>query len=497
MLDFLKGSTLLVCPSAGSACATQVLPTGNAPRNKNTMSALKAHATTSFALSILAALLLWPALWNGAPLFYYDSVDYLEMPYTGRLPVFRTAPYGWFQWFARLSGSLWVPLALQAAMVSVMVWLSARSFVPRLSPWLFLVGTAGLAAFTGWAWYVSQIMADSVTGAVLLAAIALICGERLPRGQRWVLIGLTAIGISFHLSHLAVVCGLLVCAALAMGAFRLARIPVTLRLRDAGLTILLAVIIAVTSNFAATGRVFLFRDPANLRLALFVETGLVQRYLDDICPGNDKASLLCPYRSRMPATANAYLWNTFGPFHELGGWRSEPHKQEAKVIVREILNRYPGETFTRLGKAAFVQFGMVETGDGIRPMHWHLEKSIRRLYLDFVDDFLGAQQQHLIDFRSYAARDTILYWTALFALAFFAVGRWLAGSRWPAMAALFVFLALAGNAIVCGAFSNPNHRYQGRVAWLPLLLVLLSGAEVSPIRLRRDPEDHGSGGTEG
>ncbi|MCZ8185854.1 MAG: hypothetical protein O9308_05690 [Beijerinckiaceae bacterium] len=453
------------------------------------MSALKANATTGFILAALAALLLWPALWNGAPLFYYDSVDYLEMPFTGRLPVFRTAPYGWFQWFARFSGSLWAPLVLQALMVATMVWLSARSFVPRLSPWLFLFGAGLLAAVTGWAWYVSQIMADSVTGAVLLAAVALLCGQRLPPFQRWVLIGLTAVGISFHLSHLAVVCGLLVTGALAWLVLRRMRSPLPFRLGDLAATIALSIVIAVSANYAATGRVFLFRDPANLRLALFVETGLVQRYLDDVCPGNEKASPLCPYRTRMPTTANAYLWNTFGPFHELGGWRSDPHKQEAKVIVREILNRYPGETFLRLGKAAVVQFGLVETGDGIRPMHWHLEKSIRRLYLDFVDDFLGAHQQHAIDFQGYAARDTILYWTALLAMLFFAISRWLSGSRWPAMAALFVFLALAGNAIVCGAFSNPNHRYQGRVAWLPLLLVLLSGAEMTGLRLRRDPQD--------
>lgn len=461
------------------------------------MSAFKAQATTSFALAVLAGLLLWPALWNGAPLFYYDSVDYLEMPFTGRLPVFRTAPYGWFQWFARLSGSLWAPLVLQALMVATMVWLSARSFVPTLSPWLFLFGAALVSAFTGWAWYVSQIMADAVTGAVLLGTVALLCGQKLPAAQRLLLVGLTAIGISFHLSHLAVVCGLFLCAALVLALLRLARVSVALRLGDLAATIALSTVIAVTANFTATGRVFLFRDPANLRLALFVETGLVQRYLDDVCPANEKASQLCPYRTRLPTTANAYLWNTFGPFHELGGWRSEPHKQEAKAIIREILNRYPGETFSRLGKAALVQFGMVETGDGIRPMHWHLEKPIRRLYLDFVDDFLGAHQQRVIDFQSYAARDTILYWTALLALGFFAVGRWLAGSRWPAMAALFVFLALAGNAIVCGAFSNPNHRYQGRVAWLPLLLVLLSGAEMTGLRLRKDPGDADGNSVEG
>lgn len=457
------------------------------------MNALRDAAKKGFVVVGLVLMLLWPALWNRAPLFYYDSVDYLQMPFTGQLPVFRTAPYGWFQWFARLTDSLWLPVVLQALLVAAMVWLSARSFMRDLKPSWFLAGMAILCLATGWPWYVSQIMADSVTGAVLLAAVALCCGEPLPRWQHWTLIALTALGISFHLSHLAVICGL--CIAAALGWLLTRWRPDWPQIRVAGLamTALLAIVVAVVSNYAATGRVFLFRDPANLRLALFVETGLVQKYLEDVCPGNEKASLLCPYRQRLPRTANAYLWNTFGPFHELGGWRSEAHKQEAKVIVHEIITRYPLETAWRLGHAALVQFGMVQTGDGIRPMHWHLEKPIRQLYYEFLDDFLDAhQQQEVIDFGSYAARDSILYWTTLLAMVFFAIGRWLGGVRWPGTAALFILFALMGNAIVCGAFSNPNHRYQGRIAWLPMLMVLLVSADAVAARRRTEgPEAAG------
>lgn len=443
------------------------------------MLGLRDYAIKGGALLLVSAMLLWPAIWNGAPLFYFDSVDYLEMPFTGKLPVFRTAPYGWFQWAARLSGTLWLPVVLQAGMVSSMTWLSARSFVEDLPASWFVAGMALLAAITGWPWYVSQIMADSLTGAALFAVVALVCGSFRSRAALIVLMLLTSIALSFHLSHLAVVCGLLICAALGWMLRRIWPALPPIRVMPLVITTLLAMVISVAANYAATGRVFLFRDPANLRLALFVETGLVKHYLDDVCPANNKASLLCDYRNRLPTNANAYLWNTFGPFHELGGWRSEAHKQEAKAIVRAIVERYPGETVKRLGMAALVQFGMVETGDGIRPMHWHLEKPIRLLYYDFLDDFLGAQQQaHPIDFKPYATRDPILYWSTLAAMVFFGIGRWLSGSRWPAVAGLFVFLVLAGNAIVCGAFSNPNHRYQGRLAWLPLMMVLLVSGDL-------------------
>ena len=39
-----------------------------------------------------------------------------------------------------------------------------------------------------------------------------------------------------------------------------------------------------------------------------------------------------------------------------------------------------------------------------------------------------------------------------------------------------VLLALMGNAIICGTFSNPHDRYQSRVIWLPALVLLLAVA---------------------
>ena len=43
--------------------------------------------------------------------------------------------------------------------------------------------------------------------------------------------------------------------------------------------------------------------------------------------------------------------------------------------------------------------------------------------------------------------------------------------------ALFVLVALLGNAFICGALSNPHHRYQSRLIWLAPLVVLLAVGE--------------------
>ena len=37
--------------------------------------------------------------------------------------------------------------------------------------------------------------------------------------------------------------------------------------------------------------------------------------------------------------------------------------------------------------------------------------------------------------------------------------------------ALFVLVALVGNAFICGALSNPHDRYQSRLVWLATLVV--------------------------
>jgi hypothetical protein len=50
--------------------------------------------------------------------------------------------------------------------------------------------------------------------------------------------------------------------------------------------------------------------------------------------------------------------------------------------------------------------------------------------------------------------------------------------RWGAAVFLgFIIAALFGNALICGALSNPHDRYQSRLIWLPVLTLSLLGAE--------------------
>jgi hypothetical protein len=60
--------------------------------------------------------------------------------------------------------------------------------------------------------------------------------------------------------------------------------------------------------------------------------------------------------------------------------------------------------------------------------------------------------------------------------------------RWGAAVLLgFVTMALFGNALICGALSNPHDRYQSRLIWMPVLALSLLGTE-GRFSLRRPAE---------
>jgi len=55
------------------------------------------------------------------------------------------------------------------------------------------------------------------------------------------------------------------------------------------------------------------------------------------------------------------------------------------------------------------------------------------------------------------------------------MGRWRRRGEWRLWSlSAAILLALLGNAFVCGALSNPNHRYQSRLAWLPILVIAIA-----------------------
>jgi hypothetical protein len=93
---------------------------------------------------------------------------------------------------------------------------------------------------------------------------------------------------------------------------------------------------------------------------------------------------------------------------------------------------------------------------------------------------MNAARQQQNPSISFAAINQIHYPVALAGMALlpivFVLGLF-TGLRWPfAELAATAMLALIGNAMVCGAVSNPHDRYGARMVWIGAFIVLLAAS---------------------
>ena len=138
---------------------------------------------------------------------------------------------------------------------------------------------------TGIDWYVGQVEPDIFTPMVILGSYLLLFrSERLTKLNRGLVVGLTALAVACHPSHLGLQIGLIVAAGLLrLAARRWHDLPrPDLRRGLIGLAAALGVILA--GNFALTGTVFISKSGSVFVFARLMQDGIVQRLLKDTCP---------------------------------------------------------------------------------------------------------------------------------------------------------------------------------------------------------------------
>lgn len=430
-------------------------------------------------IAILSLMFLSVAVWNGFPLIFYDTGAYV-LEGLGHVFLVERAPvYAELLFLAGGAFSLWPIVVLQAVMTSYLILTVARLEVPGLTLWgLSLIG-AVLSLATGIAWYVGQVEPDIFTPAVILGSWLLLFRSRqLSRASRAGIVGLTGVAVACHPSHLGLQIGLVISAALlrllARGRRKLPRPD--LRCGLIGLAAALGIILA--GNFALTGTIFISRSGSVFVFARLMQDGIVQRLLKDSCPpaGHEEWKL-CPYRSRLPHNANAWLWGATSEFHALGGFTSKAQQEEDSRMIVESVLRYPLINLEAAIRDSVEQFLEFKTGDGIEPQLTILEAGFKHLIPAQVPAYLEARQQRgMLRFKTLNLVHVpvgVLSVLGLLLLLHNAARR----RRWDeASLPALVLLGLIGNAIICGTFSNPHDRYQSRIIWLPSLVLLLAVA---------------------
>jgi len=443
------------------------------------------------AVVLLAVLFLGVAFWNGYPLVFYDTGAYLAEGLEGAFLAERSPVYSFLLLFAGGKVSLWLPVLLQALMTAFLLLQVARIETPRLSlPGLGLIGLA-LMGLTGIGWYVGQVEPDCMTAILVLGTYLLLFRWGRLGWARWWVGAVTGLSIACHPSHIGLTGGLLIAAALVRWlppGWRLPR-PTLL---PGTVALVAALALTIAANFVLTRQIFIVRSGPVFLVARLMQDGIVKKLLDDAClpPGGGKRPYeLCAYKTRLKTRADAWLWSPDSVFHREGGFNG-PHREEERIIL-DSFRRYPWLQIRMAVRDSIQQFFLFKTGDGIESQEWVLRPDFVRLLPDQLPAYLSARQQHQ-KFRFHPLN--LIHVTvgvmsilgSLLLLQHLVVRR-----RWDeAVLPALVLLALIGNAIICGTFSNPHDRYQSRLIWLPAFVLLLALAR-DPAALR--PEDDGAG----
>lgn len=461
-------------------------------------------------IGLLTLVLLWPALWSGAPTAFFDIDNYyhgggdavgffldrtgLDGLLGGGVPGevvqegpagdgggqsdgvssnVRSVPYSVFVNVAlRAVG----PMAAVVPMTLVTAWLIWLMAAPLRPSARFAVGT-GSALATTMPFYASQIMPD--IQAAWLIAIPLVVmrrdGRPGPALSAALLLAAVA-AILVHYSHIPLaaatgtILGIWFLARRRPGAALVAQLPLAVAVV---INLGISVVIAGTGGGGSGSGGSAAEEPGGLSvvpgrvpvlLARLFEDGAAIRYLTETCPEN--GFTICEiYDNGFPDTSREVLWGENNVRFLATSAQMRRVTAEEMALAREVILYAPLAQIRAMARNTGDQFLRI----GFSEMRLADYEALGPL--EVAIDMRRAPSWLLGGLERVQAVSVSLSALALLALAW----------RIPAVRAPIVLLAtgLLANAFVCGALSTPAGRYQGRIVWLVVTLALVCAPQWS------------------
>lgn len=425
-----------------------------------------------------AALLLWPALWNGYPLVFADTGTYLSQAIEHYLGWDRPAFYSLFMLPLHMTLTTWPVIAVQALLVVHTLHLVRRVLLPAYTAWWLLPGIGSLAIATALPWFASQLVPDIFTALlVLVLALLVLVPERLSSRERIWLVVFAAFMIATHQSHVPLALALLLFLLPLRG-----RLGAAAPLGRNGVLValtpwLLAITAMVAVNVAGFGRVALSPFGNVFLLARVIYDGPGMDALHHDCPRTDWR--LCAYVDAMPATSDDFLWRADGPVAAAGG--AKRVSLEADAIIAAAVTAEPGTELRAFVANGLRQLMRFATGDGLQSWPTTVTPSIQR-------DFPRRESIAYAAARQTEGKLAVPPWMQLLHRTVAVLGVLLCCAILPlalrrrqvvAGFVLAVLFAVLANATITGGLSAPHDRYQSRIMWLaPLMTMLAIGAVI-------------------
>ena len=468
----------------------------------------------------LTLLLLWPAIWSGAPTSFSDTSSYYngggvavevfldrtglshvpksETAQTGtssgaqdsagttpdaaqrlasdhRVANVRSVPYAVFVNLAiRTAG----PMAAVIPLALVTAWLIWLLMTP-LRPALRLAGGAVTALATTAPFYASQIMPD-IQAAWLIAIPIIVLGNDKKIGWPlgFALFAAATAAIMFHYSHipLAAATGLLLGLRFVLkkrvGAALVVQLPLVLALAtNIGFSLALAGTTPPQDKGAVSNetspvvededesgepRVSIAPGRLPIVLARLLEDGVALRYLSETCPGN--GFTICEVYDRFPENVGAALWGENSIRARATPAQMRRITAEEMALAGNVMLYDPLGQFNAMARNTLEQLFFFR-------LH-----TMRFTEYDLISpiDLRARRMEPPAGLFGTASR--ILYIAVgLSTLILLGLAWRVRATRWPIA---LLFTGLLANAFICGALSAPAGRYQGRVIWLTVALAL-------------------------
>jgi hypothetical protein len=441
----------------------------------------------ALAIPFAALLLLWPAAWNGWPLVFSDTADYLWIWTTPGLRSIRPPAYGWLIGPLHLGRTLWPVIAAQALLTAWLLWLLLRR-AGLGTGWMLLGIAATLAAATGAPWFASWVMADALTAPMILAAVLLALGGlgRIEAVAVW--LALTA-SAAVHLTHLPALAAIIAVLA-AVRLFR-REIGVTWPgLAGASLALVAAPAVNLVANWLSTGTATLAFGSSLFLGARLVGDGLMQAYLSAHCP--DPAWTLCADLAVLPRDSDAFLWSPDSVV-----WRDRDFfrlEGELAALNPRVIASHLGEFVLNGLRRGLDQLVTARVGTDLSVRVNEDQQLLVRVVIPRFADALGPAAGQALDAARQTNEEIARALPARIAgpaslLAVPAVALWFAVDRAArrspvAIAALAAAAAALANAFAVGLGGAVHDRYAARLMWLfPLVLAMLVARRLS----RRPP----------
>lgn len=507
---------------------------------------MNARAWLGAALVNIAfgAALLWPAFYNGQPIFFGDTSAYIRGADAGVQALFHrrsawsltggdaivqratpparvlhTAPiagtvgtvyiprgssladksvvsgrspyYGALLYLGDLAGGFWLSIALQALAVVLAIRLVLRAVGTRSSP-LMIVGGVLLAGATTAPFFVSFLEPDVFAGvAVLLCAALLGAGDRLSRADRLLVLSLLSLCVLVHESHALIVAVLWVIGLMT---------SIRRGTRDrASLAILgVAVLVAAAGQLTFSALVKHVVGAAPLRppflMARMIEDGPGYRYLRATCPRDGLT--VCEYLDRLPIEANLFLWDASprGVFSAVAPSVRRALAAEQTRFVIAVLAYAPRAEL----QDALRDFGAQLTMIGLEEFQYPAV-----LKRSFEEKIPAVHLRRMKESAAYRGSMPIGPFSRLTGITFaLAVVVVLCALLWPPArrslpprlmaATAWMIAAVLVNSAVCGILSGPHNRYAARVSWVVplaafLIVVAASERRRRPVQAAAEP----------